>query len=229
MRLRKRLANGFSIGGIYTFSKSIDDASSIGAGATSVRAARTGRRRDVLPAGAAATASAGSGANQCRTESIRTCRPSADSQASTRPIDSLPTICGNCRSATTSVGSTAIRPGVRSSATGNGAAIGRSLRDCLSRRDLSAQPVRTVNGGTNGTLRPNLCRDNRSSYRIHRSREWFNTAAFAQPLPSRHLWRCAAQQHHWARQHVVRHGLHEGYPAEGVPRTGVPRAGHQHF
>jgi trimeric autotransporter adhesin len=35
VRLRKRLSNGFSIGGIYTFSKSIDDASSIGAGATS--------------------------------------------------------------------------------------------------------------------------------------------------------------------------------------------------
>ncbi|HTC46403.1 MAG TPA: TonB-dependent receptor [Candidatus Aquilonibacter sp.] len=34
-RLRKRLAKGFSIGGIYTFSKSLDDASSIGAGATS--------------------------------------------------------------------------------------------------------------------------------------------------------------------------------------------------
>jgi len=40
VRLRKRLASGFSIGGIYTFSKSIDDASSIGAGATS---ASTGR------------------------------------------------------------------------------------------------------------------------------------------------------------------------------------------
>jgi trimeric autotransporter adhesin len=35
VRLRKRLAQGFSIGGIYTFSKSLDDASSIGAGATS--------------------------------------------------------------------------------------------------------------------------------------------------------------------------------------------------
>jgi trimeric autotransporter adhesin len=35
VRLRKRLASGFSIGGIYTFSKSLDDASSIGAGATS--------------------------------------------------------------------------------------------------------------------------------------------------------------------------------------------------
>jgi len=35
VRLRKRLAHGFSIGGTYTFSKSIDNASSIGAGATS--------------------------------------------------------------------------------------------------------------------------------------------------------------------------------------------------
>ncbi|MGA8620622.1 MAG: TonB-dependent receptor [Candidatus Sulfotelmatobacter sp.] len=35
VRLRKRLSKGFSIGGIYTFSKSIDDASSIGAGTTS--------------------------------------------------------------------------------------------------------------------------------------------------------------------------------------------------
>jgi trimeric autotransporter adhesin len=35
VRLRKRLANGFSVGGIYTFSKSIDNASSIGAGASS--------------------------------------------------------------------------------------------------------------------------------------------------------------------------------------------------
>ena len=34
VRLRKRLSSGFSIGGIYTFSKSLDNASSIGAGAT---------------------------------------------------------------------------------------------------------------------------------------------------------------------------------------------------
>jgi trimeric autotransporter adhesin len=35
VRLRKRLSRGFSLGGTYTFSKSLDDASSIGAGATS--------------------------------------------------------------------------------------------------------------------------------------------------------------------------------------------------
>ena len=35
VRLRKRLAHGFSVGGIYTFSKSLDNASSIGAGTSS--------------------------------------------------------------------------------------------------------------------------------------------------------------------------------------------------
>ena len=35
VRLRKRLSAGFSLGGIYTFSKSLDDASSIGGGASS--------------------------------------------------------------------------------------------------------------------------------------------------------------------------------------------------
>jgi trimeric autotransporter adhesin len=36
VRLRKRLQNGYSIGGTYTYSKSIDDASSIGGGASVV-------------------------------------------------------------------------------------------------------------------------------------------------------------------------------------------------
>jgi trimeric autotransporter adhesin len=40
VRLRKRLSAGLSIGGLYTFSKSIDDASSIGSGATSGSASR---------------------------------------------------------------------------------------------------------------------------------------------------------------------------------------------
>src|SRR4029077_12833702 len=35
VRLRKRMSRGFSIGGIYTYSKSIDDASSIGSGGAS--------------------------------------------------------------------------------------------------------------------------------------------------------------------------------------------------
>ena len=40
VRLRKRLSSGFSIGGLYTFSKSIDNASSIGNGATASSASR---------------------------------------------------------------------------------------------------------------------------------------------------------------------------------------------
>jgi hypothetical protein len=55
VRLRKRLSNGFSVGGIYTFSKSIDDASSIGAGATS------GAGRAGLGAGGTAAGGGGGG------------------------------------------------------------------------------------------------------------------------------------------------------------------------
>jgi hypothetical protein len=36
LRLRKRMRHGLSLGGTYTYSKSIDDASSIGGGATVV-------------------------------------------------------------------------------------------------------------------------------------------------------------------------------------------------
>jgi trimeric autotransporter adhesin len=66
VRLRKRLANGFSIGGIYTFSKSIDDASSIGAGATATASTPGLGAGGTGAAGGGAggaTASAGSGAN----------------------------------------------------------------------------------------------------------------------------------------------------------------------
>lgn len=62
VRLRKRLASGFSIGGLYTFSKSIDDASSIGAGATAA-ASTPGLGAGGTGGGGGATASAGSGAN----------------------------------------------------------------------------------------------------------------------------------------------------------------------
>ena len=55
VRLRKRLSAGFSIGGTYTFSKSIDDASSIGAGATSAASS--------AGLGAGGTGAAGGGAS----------------------------------------------------------------------------------------------------------------------------------------------------------------------
>ena len=52
--------DGVSIGGIYTFSKSLDDASSIGAGATSgANTRRTGRRRYWRGGGGGASTSGG--------------------------------------------------------------------------------------------------------------------------------------------------------------------------
>lgn len=63
VRLRKRLSSGFSIGGIYTFSKSIDDASSIGAGATSGSGRAGLGAGGTAAGGGGATSSAGSGAN----------------------------------------------------------------------------------------------------------------------------------------------------------------------
>jgi trimeric autotransporter adhesin len=66
IRLRKRLASGFSIGGMYTFSKSIDDASSIGAGATTTASSPglgAGGTGAMGGGAAGATASPGSGAN----------------------------------------------------------------------------------------------------------------------------------------------------------------------
>ena len=63
VRLRKRLANGFSIGGIYTFSKSIDDASSIGARATTGSGSAGLGAGGTGAAGGGPTASVGSGAN----------------------------------------------------------------------------------------------------------------------------------------------------------------------
>jgi hypothetical protein len=61
VRLRKRLSNGFSIGAIYTFSKSIDDASSIGAGATSAPSARGLGAGGTAASGGGAPASIGTG------------------------------------------------------------------------------------------------------------------------------------------------------------------------
>ena len=59
VRLRKRLSNGFSIGGIYTFSKSIDNASSIGAGATSGSGRAVWARAEPVPGGGGGSSGGG--------------------------------------------------------------------------------------------------------------------------------------------------------------------------
>jgi hypothetical protein len=63
VRLRKRLAHGFSIGGTYTFSKSIDDASSIGAGATVGSGSSGLGAGGTAAGGGGSSASPGSGSN----------------------------------------------------------------------------------------------------------------------------------------------------------------------
>ena len=63
VRLRKRLSQGFSIGGTYTFSKSIDDASTIGGGATSGSGSAGLGAGGTGAGGGASSGSAGAGAS----------------------------------------------------------------------------------------------------------------------------------------------------------------------
>ena len=136
VRLRKRLSAGFSIGGIYTFSKSLDDASSIGAGATSGRARRDWVRAVLARAAEAAVRRAEARPTLRRILSIYL--RSAGFPASTRRISSPRIIYGSYLLVTTSAGSREILRCAPFSATGNGAAIGRSHPGCRSRRDCWA-------------------------------------------------------------------------------------------
>jgi trimeric autotransporter adhesin len=63
VRLRKRLSQGFSIGGTYTFSKSIDDASTIGGGATSGSGSAGLGAGGTAAGGGAGSGSSSAGAN----------------------------------------------------------------------------------------------------------------------------------------------------------------------
>jgi trimeric autotransporter adhesin len=63
VRLRKRLSKGFSLGGTYTFSKSIDDASTIGGGATSGSGSAGLGAGGTAAGGGASSGSSSAGAN----------------------------------------------------------------------------------------------------------------------------------------------------------------------
>ena len=122
----------------------------------------------------------------------------AGSPASIRLRDSLPIICGNCRSDMTNAGSPGILRCAPSLATGNGAETGPLRLDFPSPLDLSDDACE-INGGTNGTLRPNVV-PGQSIQLSHPSiSEWFNTAAFVAPA-NRAVWRRPAQQHYRPRQ-----------------------------
>ena len=179
VRLRKRLSNGFSIGGIYTFSKSIDDASSIGAGATTGSGSAGLGAGGTGAAGGGPAASAGSGANTVAQNPLDISAErglSSFNQTHKFTADYLwePPFGQDKRWLT-------------------GRTVPRAIfgdwqwsGDWTIASGLPFTPrfvgnACEVNGGTNGTLRPNLV----PGQSIRRSNpsigEWFNTAAFVAP------------------------------------------------
>ncbi len=177
VRLRKRLSAGFSIGGTYTFSKSLDDASSIGAGATSVASAPG--------LGAGGTGAAGSGASTSGGTANVAQNPldlsaerglSSFNQTHKFTADYLYELpLGHDRRWLT--GNTPLR-----------AIFGdwQWSGDWTIASGLPFTPrllgnIDDVNAGTNGTLRPNLLPGQTVSLSHPSIAEWFNTAAFVAP------------------------------------------------
>lgn len=177
VRLRKRLAGGFAIGGTYTFSKALDDASSIGAGATS------GANTPGLGAGGTGAAggggSSGGGAGSVAQNPFNLSAErglSSFNQTHKFTADYLWELpFGNDKRWLT--GNTPWR-----------AIFGdwQWSGDWTIASGLPFTPrllgdIDDVNAGTNGTLRPDLV-PGQSVSLAHRSvTEWFNTAAFVTP------------------------------------------------
>src|SRR6201987_4423997 len=181
IRLRKRLSNGFSIGGIYTFSKSIDDASSIGAGATTGSGSSGLGAGGTGAAGGGPTASVGSGANSVAQNPFNLSAErglSSFNQTHRFTADYLWELPFGHDKRWLS-GNTPAR-----------AILGdwQISGDWTIASGLPFTPryigdVSEINGGTNGTLRPNVAAGQSIQLAHPSISEWFNTAAFAKPLP----------------------------------------------
>jgi hypothetical protein len=179
VRLRKRLASGFSIGGIYTFSKSIDDASSIGAGATvgsgspGLGAGGTGA------AGGGASASAGAGANSVAQNPLNISAErglSSFNQTHRFTADYLWELPfgHDKRWLTNNTPARAIFGDWQWSGDW-------TIASGLPFTPRFLNNANEINGGTNGTLRPDLV-PGQSIQLSHPSiGEWFNTQAFTAP------------------------------------------------
>jgi trimeric autotransporter adhesin len=179
VRLRKRLAKGFSVGGLYTFSKSIDDASSIGAGATSVASSPGLGAGGTGAAGAAAAASPGSGAD--------TVAQNPFDLAAERGLSSFNQthrFTGDClwelpfghdRRWLT-------RSGPLAAIFGNWMWSGDwTIASGLPFTPHYVNNASELNGGTDSTLRPNLLPGQPIQISNPSIGRWFNTAAFAAP------------------------------------------------
>jgi trimeric autotransporter adhesin len=179
VRLRKRLSNGFSIGGLYTFSKSIDDASSIGAGATSGSGSAGLGAGGTGAAGGGATASAGSGANSVAQNALDLSAErglSSFNQTHKFTADYLLELpFGHDKRWLT--GNTPLRAIFGDWQWSGDWTIASGLPFTPRLLGDSAD----VNRGTNGTLRPDVVPGQSVSISNPSIAKWFNTAAFALP------------------------------------------------
>ncbi|MFZ0957339.1 MAG: TonB-dependent receptor [Candidatus Sulfotelmatobacter sp.] len=177
VRLRKRLAKGFSIGGTYTFSKALDDASSIGGGATS-GANTPGLGAGGTGAGGGGGSSGGGAANVAQNPFNLSAERGLSSFNQTHKFSAdylweLP--FGHDKRWLT--GNTPLR-----------AVLGdwQWSGDWTFASGLPFTPrfvndVSDVNAGTNATLRPDLVPGQSVSLPNPSIAEWFNTAAFVAP------------------------------------------------
>jgi hypothetical protein len=176
VRLRKRLAAGFAIGGTYTFSKSLDDASSIGAGATS------GANTPGLGAGGTGAGGGGSSGGGAANVAQNPFNLSAErglssfNQTHKFTADYLWELpFGHDKRWLT--GNAPLR-----AVFGDWQWSGDwTIASGLPFTPRLLNDINDVNGGTNGTLRPNLVPGQSVSLPNPSIAEWFNTAAFSKP------------------------------------------------
>ena len=177
VRLRKRLAAGFSIGGTYTFSKSLDDASSIGAGATS-GANTPGLGGGGTGAAGGGASSSGGAANVAQNPFNLSAERGLSSFNQTHKFTAdylLELPFGHDKRWLT--GNTPWRAIVGDWQWSGDWTIASGLP--FTPRLLN--DISDVNGGTNGTLRANLVPGQSVSLPNPSILEWFNAAAFSKP------------------------------------------------
>jgi trimeric autotransporter adhesin len=175
VRVRKRLASGFAVGGTYTFSKSLDDASSIGAGATS-SASTPGLGAGGTGAAGGGSATNGGTANVAQNPLDLSAERGLSSfnQAHKFTADYLYELpFGHDKRWL--VGNTPWRAVFGDWQWSGDLTIASGLP--FTPRLLN-NPCE-VNGGTNGTLRPDLVPGQSISLPNPSIAEWFNTAAFS--------------------------------------------------
>jgi len=151
VRVRKRLQGGFSVGGTYTFSKSIDDASTIGGGATVVA-------QNAFDIAAERGLSSFNQTHKFTADYLWELPFGHDRRWLTNNSP-LRALFGDWHWS----GDWTIASGLPFTP--------RILND-----------IADVNRGTNGTLRPDIVPGKSISLPNPSRREWFNTAAFAEPV-----------------------------------------------